>query len=88
MPKQAAGARNRGGIHKGKVNKKMYLIKAGEIEKKNSNPLEQKAQSHDFEQAKRKANKLLKSFAQVEIIDSGTDQCVHFLTNERLCLEV
>jgi hypothetical protein len=57
----------------------MYLIIAGEIETNGSKPLEQKGQSHDFEQAKRKANKLLKSFPQVEIIDGGTNQCVHFL---------
>lgn len=59
----------------------MYLIKAGDIEINDSMPLELKGQSHDFEQAKRKAHKLLKSFDQVEIIDSGTNQCIHFLTN-------
>ena len=57
----------------------MYLIKAGEIETKNSNPLELKGQTQDFEQAKRKAIKLLKSFSQVEIVDAGTNECVHFL---------
>jgi hypothetical protein len=61
----------------------MYLIKAGEIEGKDSKPLELKGQAQDFEQAKRKANKLLKSFGQVEIVDSETNQCVHFLTNGR-----
>jgi hypothetical protein len=60
----------------------MYLIKAGNLESKDLKPLEQKAQAQDFEQAKRKANKLLKSFSQIEIIDSKTDQCVHFLTTE------
>ena len=45
-----------------------------------STPLELKGQSQDFEQAKRKAHKLLKSFKQVEIIDAGTNQCVHFMT--------
>jgi hypothetical protein len=58
----------------------MYLIKAGEIETKNSNPLQLKGQSQDFEQAKRKAIKLLKSFSQVEVVDAETNQCVHFLT--------
>ena len=57
----------------------MYLIKAGEIETNSSKPLELKGQSNDFEQAKQKANKLLKSFPQVEIIDSGTNECIHFL---------
>jgi hypothetical protein len=61
----------------------MYLIKAGEIEAKDSKPLEQKAQAQDFEQAKHKANKLLKSFAQVEIIDASTNQCVHFQISSR-----
>ena len=60
----------------------MFLIKAGSIEKKDSKPLEQKGRSQDFEQAKQKANKLLKSFAQVEIIDSATNECVHFQTRE------
>jgi len=60
----------------------MYLIKAGDIELKDSKPLEQKAQAQDFEQAKRKANKLLKSFSQIEIVDAGTNQCVHFLIKE------
>ncbi len=60
----------------------MYLIKAGDIETESSYPLELKGQSQDFEQAKRKANKLLKSFAQVEIVDSNTDQCLHFLTSD------
>ncbi len=60
----------------------MFLIKAGDVEKKDSKPLELKAQSQDFEKAKQKANKLLKSFAQVEIIDSETNQCVHFQTRD------
>jgi hypothetical protein len=63
-------------------NKKMYLIKAGEIELKNSKPLELKGRSQDFEQAKHKAHKLLKCFSQVEIIDSVTEECVHFLTRK------
>lgn len=60
----------------------MFLIKAGNIEIENSKPLELKGQAQDFEKAKRKANKLLKSFDQVEIIDSGTNQCVHFQTRD------
>ncbi len=60
----------------------MYLIKAGEIETNGSEPLELKCRAHDFEHAKQKANKLLKSFPQVEIIDGVTNQCVHFLTQE------
>jgi hypothetical protein len=58
----------------------MYLIMAGDTEIKDSKPLELKGQSQDFERAKQKANKLLKSFEQVEIIDSETKECVHFLT--------
>ncbi len=58
----------------------MYLIKAGDFEIKNSKPLEQKGQSQDFEKAKQKADKLLKSFAQVEVIDSKTNECVYFQT--------
>ena len=58
----------------------MFLIKAGNIEINELNTLELKAKSQDFERAKQKANKLLKSFAQIEIIDSITDQCVHFQT--------
>ncbi|HEY0429486.1 MAG TPA: hypothetical protein VGC76_17030 [Pyrinomonadaceae bacterium] len=60
----------------------MFLIKAGNIETKDSKPLELKGQSQDFEKAKKKANKLLKSFDQIEIIDSATNQCVHFLTKD------
>ncbi|HEY8560367.1 MAG TPA: hypothetical protein VIL74_08310 [Pyrinomonadaceae bacterium] len=60
----------------------MYLIKAGEIETNGSKALEQKGQAQDFEHAKRKANKLLKSFSQVEIIDGATNQCVHFLSKK------
>ena len=58
----------------------MYLVKAGETETTDSTPLEQKGQSQDFERAKRIANKLLKSFAQVEIVDSKTNECVFFQT--------
>lgn len=58
----------------------MFLIKAGQIEMQDSEPLEVKAQAQDFERAKQKANKLLKSFAQVEIINSANDECVHFQT--------
>ncbi len=58
----------------------MFLIKAGDKEVKDSEPLELKGQSQDFERAKQKANKLLKSFAQVEIIESETNECVHFQT--------
>ena len=64
----------------------MYLIKAGDIELKDSSPLELKGQAADFELAKRKAHKLLRSFTQVEIIDSVTNQCVHFLTNSSIKL--
>lgn len=60
----------------------MYLINAGEIEINNSIPLTQKGQSQDFEAAKRKANKLLKLFEQVEIIDSKTNECVYYQTRE------
>lgn len=60
----------------------MYLIRAGDLESKDSTPLEQKGQSQDFETAKQKANKLLKSFAQVEIVDSKTKECVYFQTRD------
>ncbi len=53
---------------------------AGDLEIKDSRPLEQKGQYQDFEWAKRKADKLLKSFAQVEVIDSKTNTCVYFQT--------
>jgi hypothetical protein len=53
---------------------------AGDLEVKNSTPLEQKGQSQDFEAAKRKADKLLKSFAQVEVLDSKTKECLYFQT--------
>ena len=56
----------------------MYLIKAGELEIENSKPLTQEGQSQDFDKAKRKADKLLKDFAQVEVIDSKTNECVYF----------
>jgi hypothetical protein len=60
----------------------MFLIKAGEVEMLDSKPLELKGRSQDFEQAKRKANKLLKSFAQIEIIESETNECVYFQTRK------
>jgi hypothetical protein len=60
----------------------MFLIKAGDLEIKDSIPLEQKGQSQDFERAKRKADKLLKSFAQVEVVDSKTNECVYFQTRD------
>jgi hypothetical protein len=56
----------------------MFLIKAGDIEVKDSKPLELKGKSSDFERAKQKADKLLKTFNQVEVIDSKTDECVYF----------
>jgi hypothetical protein len=61
----------------------MYLIKAGDIETKDSKPLELKGQAQDFERAKKKANQLLRSFSQVEIVDAETKQCVHFLIKKR-----
>ncbi len=60
----------------------MFLIKAGDLEIKDSIPLEQKGQSQDFERAKRKADKLLMSFAQVEVVDSKTNECVYFQTRD------
>jgi hypothetical protein len=60
----------------------MFLIKAGDAEVKDSKPLELKGRSQDFERAKQKAHKLLESFAQVEIIDSGNDECVYFQTRD------
>ena len=59
---------------------KMYLIKAGDIENQDSKPLELKGRAQDFQQAKHKAHKLLKLFAQVEIVDSVSNQCVYFQT--------
>jgi hypothetical protein len=56
----------------------MFLIKAGDIEMKDSKPLELKGKSSDFERAKQKADKLLKTFNQVEVIDSKTNECVYF----------
>ncbi len=56
----------------------MYLIKAGDLEIKDSIPMTQKGQSQDFETAKRKADKLSKTFAQVEMIDSKTNEFVYF----------
>ncbi len=55
---------------------------AGNLEIKDSMPLEQKGQLQDFEKAKRKAVKLLKSFAQVEVVDSKTNECVYFQTRD------
>ncbi len=60
----------------------MYFINAGELEAENSKPLEQKGQSNDFQTAKQKADKLLKLFAQVEVVDSKTKECVYFQTRE------
>lgn len=60
----------------------MYLIKAGDLETEPYRELEQKAKMQDFERAKQKALKLLKSFAQVEIVDSETNECVYFQTKE------
>ncbi len=60
----------------------MYLIKAGDLETQDSRPLEQKGQSQDFERAKKKAIKLLKSFEQVEVVDSETNECVYFQTKD------
>ena len=56
----------------------MFLIKAGDIEVKDSKPLELKGKSSDFERAKQKADKLLKTFNQVEVVDSKTNECVYF----------
>lgn len=58
----------------------MYFIKAGDLEILDSKPLEQKKQFQDFEKAKRMADKLLLSFAQVEVVDSKTNECVYFQT--------
>ena len=58
----------------------MYLIKAGDAEVEDSKPIEQKGQSQDFEKAKKKAIKLLKSYEQVEVVDAVTNECVLFLT--------
>lgn len=58
----------------------MFLIKAGEAEMTDSQPLVIKGQSQDFERAKQKANKLLQFFFQVEIIDSVNNECVYFQT--------
>ncbi len=52
------------------------------MEVKDSKPLERKGQAQDFHAAKQKANKLLKLFAQVEVIDSKTKECVYFQTRE------
>ncbi len=58
----------------------MYLIKAGDLEIKDSTPLTQKGQWQDFERAKEKADKLLKIFAQVEVVDQKTNVCIYFQT--------
>jgi len=50
------------------------------LEIKDSRPFELEGQSQDFERAKQKADKLLKSSAQVEVIDSKTNECVYFQT--------
>ncbi len=55
---------------------------AGDLEIKDSIPLEQKGQYQDFEKTKRKADKLLESFAQVKVIDSKTNECVYFQTRD------
>jgi len=60
----------------------MYLIMAGDLEMKDSRPLEQKGQSQDFETAKQKADKLSKSFAQVEVIDSKIKERIYFQTRD------
>jgi hypothetical protein len=60
----------------------MYLINAGEREVTNSKPLERKGRSQDFQAAKQKADKLLKLFAQVEVIDAKTKECVYFQVRE------
>ena len=53
---------------------------AGDLEIEDSRLIEQEGQSQDFEKAKRKADKLLRSFVQVEVIDSKTNECVYFQT--------
>ena len=58
----------------------MFLIKAGDLEILDSKPLELKAKSQDFQNAKTKADKLLKIYHQVEIIDSITNECLLFLS--------
>ena len=60
----------------------MYLIKAGDLEMKDSRPLEQRRQSQDFEMAKCKADKLLKSCAQVKVVDSVTNECLYIQTRD------
>ena len=60
----------------------MYFINAGELEMENSKPLERKGQSNDFQTAKQKADKLLKLFAQVEVVDAKTKECVYFQTRD------
>ena len=58
----------------------MYFINAGELEVENSKPLERKGKSNDFEAAKQKNDKFLKSFAQPEVGDAKTKECIHFQT--------
>lgn len=58
----------------------MYFINAGELEMKNSKPLERKGQLNDFQTAKQKASKLSKSLAQVEVVDVKTKECICFQT--------
>ncbi len=60
----------------------MFLIKAGDLEIHDSKPLELKGKTQDFESAKRKANKLAKTFHQVEIIDLESNECIHFQTGD------
>ncbi len=47
-----------------------------------SMPLERKGQSNDFEKAKQLANKLFKTFAQVEVVEALTNECVYFLSKD------
>ena len=56
----------------------MYLIKAGDLEAQDSIPLEFKRKVQDFEKAKKIADKLSNTFAQVEVIDAATNECVYF----------
>jgi hypothetical protein len=60
----------------------MYLINAGEREMNDSKPLERKGQSNDFQTAKKKADKLIKLFAQVEVVGAKTKECVYFQARE------
>ena len=60
----------------------MYLIKAGDLEVQDSIPLELKNKAQDFEKAKQLADKLSNKFAQVEVLDSETNECVYFLSKD------